>query len=229
VNNFVAVVGPSGSGRSSPVFAGLLPALRQERQTRTWDVVSLRPGAWPLRGLATVFGTAPQNAGPAEIDAYLEKEIGFYRVGDAETLARIVNDSLDAALEHERPDRLLIYVDQWEEPYAMAPPAEDSRGIVSGENARQHFLRLAPRLIGCEGSMLAENDPANWEAPATSGSVFNQIAHGPVPVKPGTEAFDVFVSDYTADARINQLIDGSLSDFGHCRSACRRRMGETRG
>jgi ABC-type multidrug transport system fused ATPase/permease subunit len=34
VNDFVAVVGPSGSGKSSLVFAGLLPALRRERQTR---------------------------------------------------------------------------------------------------------------------------------------------------------------------------------------------------
>jgi hypothetical protein len=31
-HSFVAVVGPSGSGKSSLVFAGLLPALRQQRQ-----------------------------------------------------------------------------------------------------------------------------------------------------------------------------------------------------
>jgi hypothetical protein len=45
---FVAVVGASGSGKSSLVFAGLLPALRKESQTRTWDVVSFRPGKSPL-------------------------------------------------------------------------------------------------------------------------------------------------------------------------------------
>jgi ABC-type multidrug transport system fused ATPase/permease subunit len=52
-NSFVAVVGPSGSGKSSLVFAGLLPALRQQRETTIWDVVSFRPGASPLRALAT--------------------------------------------------------------------------------------------------------------------------------------------------------------------------------
>ncbi|HZY59162.1 MAG TPA: TIR domain-containing protein, partial [Candidatus Binataceae bacterium] len=127
---FVAVVGASGSGKSSLVFAGLLPALRKESQTRTWDVVSFRPGKLPLAALAAAFGTAPENAGPAEIDAYLEREAEFYRAGDAYTLARIVDRRLDAA--PERPDRLLIYVDQWEELYAMAPAAEDK------ERLRQH-------------------------------------------------------------------------------------------
>jgi energy-coupling factor transporter ATP-binding protein EcfA2 len=123
---FVAVVGASGSGKSSLVFAGLLPALRKESQTRTWDVVSFRPGKSPLSALAAAFGTAPENAGPAEIDAYLEREAEFYRDGDADTLARIVDRRLDAA--PEKPDRLLIYVDQWEEVYAMAPVAEKCLG-----------------------------------------------------------------------------------------------------
>jgi hypothetical protein len=129
-HSFVAVIGASGSGKSSLVFAGLLPALRQESQTRTWDVVSLRPGKSPLGALAAAFGTAPENAGPAEIDAYLKKEAGFYRDGDADTLTRIVDRRLDGA--PERPDRLLIYIDQWEELYAMAPAAEDN------ERLRQH-------------------------------------------------------------------------------------------
>jgi hypothetical protein len=127
---FVAIVGASGSGKSSLVFAGLLPALRKESHTRTWDVVSFRPGKSPLRTLAAAFGTAPENAGPAEIDAYLEREAEFYRAGDANTLARIVDRRLDAA--PERPDRLLVYVDQWEELYAMAPATEEK------EHLRQH-------------------------------------------------------------------------------------------
>ena len=80
----------------------------------------LRPRSDPL----------PENAGPAEIDAYLENEAAFYRDGDADTLARIIDRRLDAA--PEKPDRLLIYVDQWEELYAMAPDAEDK------ERLRQH-------------------------------------------------------------------------------------------
>jgi ABC-type dipeptide/oligopeptide/nickel transport system ATPase component len=39
----VAVVGRSGSGKSSLVFAGLMPALRQQRTTTLWNVLNLRP------------------------------------------------------------------------------------------------------------------------------------------------------------------------------------------
>jgi hypothetical protein len=120
---FVAVVGASGSGKSSLVFAGLLPALRRQGRTVMWDVVALRPGKSPLRTLAAAFGTVPDNAGPFEIDAQLEKEAAFLRTGDSGILTRIVDRRLDAA--PEKPDRLLIYVDQWEELYAMAPPPED--------------------------------------------------------------------------------------------------------
>ena len=45
--NLVAVVGRSGSGKSSIVYAGLLPALRKEKgigNDAVWDMVALRPG-----------------------------------------------------------------------------------------------------------------------------------------------------------------------------------------
>ena len=81
---------------------------------------AIRPCAlWP-----DAFGAAPEDAGPAAIESYLEGEVAAYRSGDAEKLlSRIVNDRLNAA--PEKPDRLLIYVDQWEELYAMAPRPED--------------------------------------------------------------------------------------------------------
>jgi hypothetical protein len=128
--SIVAVVGPSGSGKSSLVFAGLLPALRHQRETTVWEVVSFRPGASPLRALAAAFGTVPEDAGPAATDTYLENEVAAYRAGDPGKLGRIVNDRLDAA--PEKPKRILIYVDQWEELYAMAPTTEDA------EQHRQH-------------------------------------------------------------------------------------------
>ncbi len=127
-HRFVAVVGASGCGKSSLVFAGLLPALRQQGRKTTWDVVALRPGTQPLRSLAAAFGTAPASAGPFAVDSYLEGEAAAYRAGDADMFTRVVDRRLDGA--PEKPDRLLIYVDQWEELYALAPAA--------AERARQH-------------------------------------------------------------------------------------------
>src|SRR5215470_8117103 len=46
--NLVAVVGPSGSGKSSVVQAGLIPLLRRERPpANTWDAIYFTPGEDP--------------------------------------------------------------------------------------------------------------------------------------------------------------------------------------
>lgn len=47
--SLVAVIGPSGSGKSSVVFAGLLPRLRQ---TGKWQAVTFSPGNAPFSSLA---------------------------------------------------------------------------------------------------------------------------------------------------------------------------------
>jgi WD40 repeat protein/energy-coupling factor transporter ATP-binding protein EcfA2 len=149
-HSFVAVVGPSGSGKSSLVFAGLLPALRMQGRTTMWDVVALRPGKSPLSALAEAFGTTPNNGGVFEKDAWLEKEATFLRAGDAEALTRAVNRRLDGA--PEKPDRLLIYIDQWEELYAMAPPPED-KGRLSQHSADvEKFIELLVAAASGAGS-----------------------------------------------------------------------------
>jgi hypothetical protein len=139
-HSLVAVVGPSGSGKSSLVFAGLVPALRKQGRATMWDVVTLRPGESPLRALAAAFGTTQDDAGPAAIDTYLEAEAAAYRTGDAHKLRRVVNDRLDDA--RERPDRLLIYVDQWEELYAMVPAADDEERLKQHSADVDKFIEL---------------------------------------------------------------------------------------
>ncbi|MGA8586464.1 MAG: hypothetical protein WB715_21985, partial [Roseiarcus sp.] len=148
--SFVAVVGPSGSGKSSLVFAGLVPALRKQARTTMWDVVTLRPGKSPLRALAEAFSAAPDNAGAFEIDAWLEKEAAFLCAGDAGALARAIDRRLDAAAE--KPDRLLIYVDQWEELYAMAPPAEDKERLRRHSDEVEKFIALLLAATSAAGS-----------------------------------------------------------------------------
>jgi energy-coupling factor transporter ATP-binding protein EcfA2 len=138
-HSFVVVVGSSGSGKSSLVFAGLVPSLRQQRQSTMWDIVSLRPGASPLRALAAAFGKVPEDAGPAEIHNYLEREAQEYRSGEPNMLVGMIDSRLDAAFE--KPDRALIYVDQWEELYSMAP-AEDNARLKQHSADVERFVEL---------------------------------------------------------------------------------------
>ena len=57
-HRFIAVVGTSGSGKSSLVRAGLLPALHGGTMTKAgsaWEVILLRPGGDPIANLARAF------------------------------------------------------------------------------------------------------------------------------------------------------------------------------
>jgi uncharacterized protein len=122
--SFVMVVGRSGSGKSSLVYAGLMPALRRERD-KFWNVLSLRPGPAPLRALAAAFNPRGDDEGAAEYQTKITREAGNLRTGDPDLLSHMIRDELDRA--QGRPDRLLLYVDQWEELYAQAPLSADKQ------------------------------------------------------------------------------------------------------
>jgi hypothetical protein len=70
---FVMLVGRSGCGKSSLIYAGLLPALRRERD-RFWNVLSLRPGPAPLWALAAAFNPRADNEGSAEYATKITNE-----------------------------------------------------------------------------------------------------------------------------------------------------------
>ena len=67
-HRFVAVVGSSGSGKSSLVRAGLLPAVGEGflLGTTDWRVLLMRPGQYPYQGLARVLSedTRPHGDTP---------------------------------------------------------------------------------------------------------------------------------------------------------------------
>ena len=121
-NSFVMLVGRSGSGKSSLIYAGLLPELRRERD-RFWNVLSLRPGPTPLRALAAAFNPRAEGEGAAEYATKIINEANRLRTGDPELLSFMIREELDRA--EGKPDRLLLYVDQWEELYAQGLSGTD--------------------------------------------------------------------------------------------------------
>ena len=108
----VAVVGPSGSGKSSVVRAGLLPRLRgKERTKETWEVVTFRPEKFPFIKLAIAL-EAVRN--PDANDAKLETDAAG--LAESWSSGRLpLEASLTEAREALRVDRLLVVVDQFEE------------------------------------------------------------------------------------------------------------------
>jgi hypothetical protein len=102
---FVMVVGRSGSGKSSLVFAGLVPALRRERN-RFWTVLWLRPGTEPLQAIAEVFNPKATDEGAVAYASRITEETKQLRFGGSDLLGTMVKGYLRSA--EGKPDRLLL-------------------------------------------------------------------------------------------------------------------------
>ena len=142
---FVMVVGRSGSGKSSLVHAGLVPALRRETN-RFWNVLSLRPGAEPLRALAAAFNPRGEDEGTITYVDRIGKEAEKLRTGHLDLLSHAIREELDRA--EGKPERLLLYIDQWEELYAQAPSSKDKERVAQHAADVNRFIDLlltAPR------------------------------------------------------------------------------------
>jgi WD40 repeat protein/DNA-binding SARP family transcriptional activator len=119
---FVAVVGPSGIGKSSLVHAGLVPALRASPVTRDRLVADMYPGSHPFdelhAALLRIATTAPGN---------LMEEL----LGDERGLARATKRLLPAGTE------MVLIVDQFEELYTL----------VRDDRLRSSFLAALVALV----------------------------------------------------------------------------------
>jgi WD40 repeat protein/energy-coupling factor transporter ATP-binding protein EcfA2 len=143
-SRFVAVMGASGSGKSSLVAAGLLPALHgglSPRLGANWRIASLRPGGDPIRNLARVLvaPNVPSGGGPDENRA----------VDQAEALLRRSSLGLaDLARRDERlrEGRLLVVVDQFEELFRFQRAG--GRAVSGTDNPA--FVRLLIEAAGDE-------------------------------------------------------------------------------
>ena len=113
--SLVAVVGASGCGKSSLVRAGLLPALRQSRET-TWEMATVVPGDRPLHALAGGFLPLLEPA-MTETDRLIEAGKLVQALQEGTVGLREVADRVLA--KQPGSQRLLLVVDQWEELFTL--------------------------------------------------------------------------------------------------------------
>ena len=132
---FLAVVGTSGSGKSSLVNCGLRPALHRGLMARAgsaWRVVYFRPGATPIRALAQAL------AAEGSLYSGYAGEIPLAEV--METHLRMSNRGLvDVVRKARLPERtnLLLVADQFEELFRYRKLASAASGEAAndGEDA----------------------------------------------------------------------------------------------
>lgn len=147
-NAFVAVVGASGSGKSSLVRAGLIARLRQGaiEGSQTWDIVDFTPGDHAFKSLtnalmATLPTLAPQSdrTFARELDEFTQDlETGVDRLRN--TLNRILSD----APEHKK---IFLFIDQFEELFTLTPPVLRGQFIATLANVlRQSQIQVVVTL-----------------------------------------------------------------------------------
>ena len=105
---FLAIVGASGSGKSSLVRAGLIPALRWNKQSADWHVYIFTPTVHPLESLAT---SLTHESGSMITTTTLMDDLAR----ESRSLQLFVKQRLQA----ENHAHVLLIVDQFEELFAL--------------------------------------------------------------------------------------------------------------
>jgi energy-coupling factor transporter ATP-binding protein EcfA2 len=107
---FVAVLGASGSGKSSLTRAGLIPALKQGalRQSANWTISVLTPGSQPLTTLAAHLAHICPS------DQIVQQTLD-HLVEDPRTLYLAVAVSL----VKKKTSRIVLVIDQFEEVFTV--------------------------------------------------------------------------------------------------------------
>jgi WD40 repeat protein/serine/threonine protein kinase len=132
-SRFLAVVGPSGSGKSSAVKAGLIPALREGAipGSEKWFVAEMVPGTHPLEELELALWPVAVDPPPSLVEPMQRDIRGMLR-----TIRRVLPDEEDA--------QLLLVIDQFEELFTL----------VDDEERRVFFIDSLLSAIGAPRSPL---------------------------------------------------------------------------
>ena len=146
---FLAVVGTSGSGKSSLVRAGLLPALQGGLMASAgsdWRIAIMRPGGDPIGNLARSMSS------PAVLGSLDEKSAGMQDILTETTLRRsslglveLVSRARSKRGENGQPlfadyENLLIVVDQFEELFRF-------KQLIEEENSKEDAAAFVKLLL----------------------------------------------------------------------------------
>ena len=151
---FIAVIGSSGSGKSSLVRAGLLPFLDTETREaagRNWLWREMRPGDAPLQSLTALLASLSVDDDPLLASGRRDRIAAQLRrssFGISEALAEI-KDIADHSV--------VLVIDQFEELFRYAP-AGSGRTALSGDEvrARDEATQFVQLLL--QASQVPSND-----------------------------------------------------------------------
>lgn len=133
--NFLALIGSSGSGKSSLLRAGLAPALRRGRLFDSigglsgWNTIITRPTDEPTRELAYNIASINYNCPPPERMAITEIALRLFDNSNTHALVDIISSFTN------KKTKTIIMVDQFEELFTHCPGPENA-------SKRNYFIDL---------------------------------------------------------------------------------------
>ncbi|PTL81228.1 AAA family ATPase [Vitiosangium sp. GDMCC 1.1324] len=114
----LAVVGPSGTGKSSFVRAGLVPVLK--RSGTAWESLVIRPGRNPLAALASIVAPLMSSSTTIEEDIQEQQRLVERLYNEPGYVGSVLRNRA----RRERR-KILVFVDQFEELYTLVPDARE--------------------------------------------------------------------------------------------------------
>lgn len=130
-NDFLAVVGPSGSGKSSVVKAGMLPRIQWGTLDAEvgWYTAEIVPGTHPMEELEVALLAVATNEIPDLFDILTKDERGLVRA-----IKRIIPEGSE----------FVLFIDQFEESFTL----------VADNDERIHFLQSILNAVEDERSRI---------------------------------------------------------------------------
>lgn len=138
-HRFLAIIGPSGSGKSSLSRAGVVYALKEGafNGSRKWPMIIFNPGSDPMRSLAISLATYQEE--PAGHEKLLKMEKNLLTSPDS------LEFELRAALGLRQPDdAALLVIDQFEQIFTLCKDEKKRNAFISAllEVARPGASRI---------------------------------------------------------------------------------------
>ncbi len=199
---FLLVLGASGSGKSSLLRAGLLPALARPGalpEVDLWRTAVMTPGADPFAALADALFAEAALGAELRAGTFRTREmLARQLAADPAVAVAPLRDALEqaaarrqaeAGFDAPRPARLLLGIDQAERLFTEAAPAAASAlAALLAALVRQHLASVVvvlrsdayPRLQGEPALVALREDGATLDLLPPGAAELEQIVTGPV-------------------------------------------------